>query len=83
MLFRSTNQFEHVASYEPQFKSENFYIEEIEEPKISQCKGLNFSEILSYYDTSKSEQFIELYNVSAEQVLMDGCMIRYKNKKLL
>ena len=51
------------------------------EKKPSQCKGLMFSEILSYYETSKAEQFIELYNSGAEQILLDGCAIRYKNKK--
>ena len=28
----------------------------------------------------KTEQFIEFYNSSAEQILLDGCKIRYKNK---
>ena len=46
----------------------------------SQCKGVLFSEILSYYENSKMEQFIELYNSGSEQVLLDGCKIRYKNK---
>lgn len=50
------------------------------EKKPSQCKGLMFSEILSYYETSKAEQFIELYNGGSEQILLDGCVIRYKNK---
>ena len=35
---------------------------------------------MSYYETVKSEQFIELFNLSSEQVLLDGCQIRYKNK---
>ena len=48
---------------------------------LSQCKSMRFSEILSYYETTKSEQFIELYNAGAEQVLMDGCKLRYKNKE--
>lgn len=44
------------------------------------CNGLEFSEILSYYEESQSEQFIELHNAAAEQILLDGCQIRYKNK---
>ena len=51
-----------------------------EEVLPSRCKGMQFSEILSFYETSKSEQFIELYNSTAEQILLDGCQIRYKNK---
>lgn len=47
---------------------------------ISQCRGLVFSEILSYYAESKTEQFIEFYNMGAEQILMDGCQVKYKNK---
>ena len=39
------------------------------------------SEVLSYYETAKAEQFIELYNNRSEQILMDGCQLRYKNKK--
>lgn len=48
--------------------------------KPSQCRGLVFSEILSYYETAKVEQYIEVYNGGSEQILLDGCMVRYKNK---
>lgn len=47
---------------------------------VSQCKGLTFSELLSYYESSQSEQFIEFHNSTAEQILLDGCQIKYKNK---
>ncbi len=80
-----TLEFEHLDEYEPEFKAENYFVEEKEEEGYgsveSQCRGLEFSEILSYYETLKSEQFIELYNSSSEQILMDGCKIRYKNKE--
>ena len=46
----------------------------------SQCRGLEFSEIFSYYDTDASEQFIELYNSTDEPLELLGCKIRYKNK---
>lgn len=46
----------------------------------SSCTKLIFSEILSYYETSQSEQFIELYNPTSEQVLLNNCQIKYKNK---
>ena len=78
-----TGNFEHVASYEPVYKSESYMVENDDsgygEVK-SQFKGLRFSEILSYYDDSRTEQFIEFYNSSAEQILMTGCQIKYKNK---
>ncbi len=79
-----TNRFEHVKEYEPKYNAEAYYIEkdneEKEETVVPRCRGLQFSEIFSYYETSKSEQFIELYNSGSEQVLLDGCVLRYKNK---
>lgn len=48
--------------------------------KPAHCQGLVFSEILSYYAELQSEQFIELHNSNSEQILLDGCAIRYKNK---
>ncbi len=45
-----------------------------------QCEGLIFSEVLSYYAETQSEQFVEIYNSVAEQILLDGCKLRYKNK---
>ena len=79
-----TGEFEHVTSYEPQYDAESYYVEQTEEEGYgmvpSQCRGLQFSEILSYYETVKTEQFIEIYNSGAEQILLNGCQIRYKNK---
>lgn len=46
----------------------------------AQCQGLEFSEVLSFYETSRSEQFIELYNPTADQILLDGCQLFYKNR---
>ena len=81
-----TGEFEFVTIYVPEYAEDNYYVEIVDDGKgeverLSQCKGLEFSEILSYYETSKSEQFIELYNRGSEQILLDGCAIRYKNKK--
>ncbi len=45
-----------------------------------QCRGLEFSEIFSYYDTDAAEQFIELYNGSEIPIDLHGCKIRYKSK---
>ena len=80
-----TGMFEHVEEYEPAYDNKSYYAEVIKDEEgygqvASQCKGLQFSEILSYYESSKSEQYIELYNTKAEQILLDGCQIRYKNK---
>ena len=80
-----TGEFVHQTEYAPAYFEENYYLEknfneEEKEVAASQCKGLVFSEILSYYESSQSEQFIEFYNTGSEQILMDGCKIRYKNK---
>lgn len=83
----ATGQFEHQESYEPALDPASYYLEPLpDDPTDStstlppQCQGLEFSEILSYYDTSKEEQFIELYNPKSEPIPLDGCQIRYKNK---
>lgn len=85
----ATNEFKHVPvdEYDPPYDPSNYKIEpepsadEDKTPKPSQCRGMVFSEILSYYETLKSEQFIEFYNNNPEQILMDGCKIKYKNKQ--
>ena len=78
-----TGEFVHKEEYEVHY-DENAYLvkgmEDNEKELPSQCKSMRFSEILSYYETSKTEQFIELYNSGSEQVLLDGCKLRYKNK---
>ncbi len=53
-----------------------------DEPEVlpPQCRGLEFSELLTYYDQDKSEQFIEFHNSSSSDVSLDGCMLSYKNK---
>ena len=77
-----TGTFEHQTDYIPAFDPLNpsLKVEPDETPIVSQCKGLEFSEVLSYYESYQSEQFIEFYNPTSEQILLDGCSIRYKNK---
>ena len=79
-----TGLFEHLESYEPEYDEKSYFEEQKEELGYgevgNQCKGLQFSEILSYYENSKNEQFIEFYNPKSEQILLDGCKVRYKNK---
>ena len=90
-----TGLFEHLESYEPKYDKNSYVVDEptdsekeadelkedIVPTKPPQCKGLQFSEILSYYETSKMEQFIEFHNPMSEQIMLDGCKIRYKNKE--
>ncbi len=82
----SSGEFAHVFDYAPEYAVENYTIvmNEEEEGKgeaaAPQCRGVQFSEILSYYETSKAEQFVEFYNSGAGRVVLDGCKLRYKNK---
>lgn len=76
-----TGSFEHLTEYEPLYDEKSYMVEEDKiEAGTSQCRDLEFSEILSYYETSRDEQFIEFHNGSHEQLLLEGCKIRYKNK---
>ena len=80
-----TGEFEHVTEYEPSYNEDSYIEKNIQEDEdhnqaASQCKGLVFSEVLSYYEETQAEQFIEFYNSGAEQILLDGCKVRYKNK---
>jgi len=90
----TSGEFEHVPNYVPDYDVESLHIESSENgggdddaggasEAISQCKGVEFSEILSYYESLQSEQFIELYNSSTETVRLDGCAVRYKNKEYI
>lgn len=76
-----TSLFSHLESYEPKYDPQNYYEETIQdETPEKQCEKLEFSEILSYYESYQSEQFIEFFNPTAEQIFLNGCKIRYKNK---
>ncbi len=78
-----TGEFVHDADYEPNFdenKPSLVLEESSDDAPVPQCRSLEFSEILSYFETSKSEQFVEIYNSGDEQVLLNGCSLRYKNK---
>lgn len=88
----ASGDFVHQDSYGPIFDSSNpsYYApfeEDEEDPDgaeeilgAPQCFDLEFTEILSYYDLDQSEQFIELHNPSAAEVILDGCQLRYKKK---
>ncbi len=51
--------------------------EEKLEPK---CRGVEFSELLTYYTESQDEQFIEFYNSSNAEIDLSYCKVNYKNK---
>lgn len=84
----STGSFEHLSEYEPHFDPDfpNLYLPESEPDQNEQttlppkCRGLEFSEILTYYSDDASEQFVELYNPTSKDINLDGCQIGYKNK---
>ena len=70
---------DYLPSYDPEkpglFRRE--VPEEIVEPK---CQNVAFNEILTYFETSNTEQFIELHNRGDNLVDLEGCSIKYKNK---
>lgn len=89
----TTGYFDSVRTinYEPTYDPENpgLYIEKLDEedpeeniePNLApQCRGLQFSELLTYYAEDKSEQFIELFNSSNQEITLDGCKINFKKK---
>lgn len=45
-----------------------------------QCSGLEFTEVLAYYSDDSTEQFIELYNATDQEINLTGCSISYKKK---
>ncbi len=80
-----TGEFEHLEEYEPIYLGESYFVDSAKEEEgfgevVGHCKGLEFSEILSYFESTKSEQFIEIHNSGTEQILLNGCTVRYKNK---
>ena len=52
------------------------------ETPAPQCRGLEFSELLSYYESDKSEQFVEFHNSTADTINLSGCTLKYKTKSL-
>lgn len=80
-------KFSHQTGYEPHFDpaKPGLFLPPPEispdETPVSQCRGLGFSEILTYFESSKSEQFVELYNPTAHNINLHGCALKYRNKK--
>ena len=88
----STNTYTHQTGYEPDWtparsaysappaNTTDASESAAAEAAPSKCKGLQFTELLSYYDEAKSEQFIELFNGTDESMELTGCTILYKKK---
>ncbi len=78
-----TLEFLHLENYEPSFDPDAYFEESIpDETPLRQCEKLEFTEVLSYFETTAREQFIELFNPTTEPVLLNGCQIKYKNNFL-
>lgn len=80
------NFYEHSEDYYPTFDPKKpgyqappiaINSDEVIQPK---CRGLQFSEIFSYYESDQSEQFIEIYNPLDYDINLSGCQVRYKKK---
>lgn len=83
-----TGDFEHLSEYETHFDPDfpslyspepDFEPEDVAPPE-PKCRGLEFSEILTYYSDGPEEQFIEFYNSTSRDITLDGCSLKYKNK---
>ena len=80
--------FIHTENYLPSFDSEKPNIikkikidKDEDEVIIPKCREIVFSEILTYFETTNLEQFIEIFNQGDEIIDLEGCMFKYKNKR--
>lgn len=75
-----------ISDYRPEFDTSteriHFPSAPIEETPTPHCRGLEFSELFTYYEDDASEQFIELHNSTDSTISLSGCHIKYKNKTL-
>lgn len=79
----TTDTFSHLENYEPRFVQDDYLETPVQDEMIPrQCEQLEFSELLSYYESVSTEQFVEIFNPTTEQILLDGCKIKYKNNFL-
>lgn len=68
-----------AQKYYPELRLDSI-TEIVSEPAIPEpsCDGVVISEIFSYYAEDVAEQFVELYNPTAEPIILDSCIVRYK-----
>lgn len=91
----SSGNFEHASTYDPHYSADQPSLilptppatpespggsDDISEQPSPACRGLEFSEILSYYANDKTEQFVEIYNPTDRAVQVDACTLVYKKK---
>ncbi|MBR3256888.1 lamin tail domain-containing protein [Candidatus Saccharibacteria bacterium] len=77
------DSFKHIENYVPSYDREKPGLKIIEVPEEivePRCRTIEFSEILTYFENSNTEQFIEIFNRSEEKVELSRCFLRYKNK---
>ena len=77
------DSFGHEEDYAPSYDPEEpgLRIDEVQEEIVEpKCRGVEFSELLTYFENTSAEQFIELYNGTEEKIELDGCQLKYKNK---
>lgn len=76
-------EFSFLTNYTPNFDPLRpaLRIKEIPEEVIEpQCRALEFTEIYTYFETSSTEQFVEIYNNGEEEVELGGCFVNYKGR---
>ena len=66
-----------LEKYYPSINQEAITI--LEPETNNECVGLQITEIYAYYEENASEQFIEIYNSTDQELLLDQCVIRFKN----
>lgn len=83
----ATGGFEHLIEYTPQFEAGRTVLilpaspeDDSSQTPSTSCRGLQFSELYSYYTESATEQFVEFYNPTDAIIVLEGCALRYKNK---
>ncbi|MDO4759171.1 MAG: hypothetical protein Q4A30_00050 [Candidatus Saccharibacteria bacterium] len=79
-------EFNHQTDYHPVYHPGAYLSPppspDTEEAPLPVCQGLIFNELFSYYESNQSEQFVELHNISDENLKLQGCSIRYRKQVL-
>lgn len=69
-----------AEKYYPNIVEDALWREVVEPVSVDSCQGLYINEIYSYYESSASEQFVELYN-SGDACELNNLSLHYKNKQ--
>lgn len=87
----TTGEFAHLEKYSSDYDATGSAItwpiipddpvsDETSDSISSRCQGLEFTEVYSYYEVDATEQFIELYNSTSQNIDVTHCGLKYKNK---